>query len=880
MRILAKLLPFSLVFPFAFSQNFPVFPPPRQTSLPPQKHLLQLPFRISAPSNLKRPADLLSNELKNLFGANAVSDKGRTLISLKIDPHNLKREEEYTIEISPREIKLSSHDEQGAFWAVHSLLQIISNSLTLTPNGWLIPEMKIRDYPEDNLRAFMIQGAWASNIDDFKTMIKLLACFKVRYVAIEFGPQLVLDCEPSIARGASFSKKEAKMVIDYARSLGLEPIGYLNMLGHLERAYEKSPYTDHGGIMIQNEEVYDKFVFPILSEMLEIYGPIKWFHCGMDEAGDLCSWLSSQGYDSAQLLARHLSKINDFLKQRGIKMIIWHDMLFSPDFEKEIGAPIGPANGGPPHNTYRALDLIPKDVILDYWFYEPLDSYPALDWLRKKGFEVWASPWQTPFSFVRYARGRKAPTLGTIWADPPFCFTEHSLAPVPALYAWATWNPQTAPEGRIPEEDISPMALNITVRLYWGRKKLTYPSNALLIRPAEKKFVSLSLPNEIDKAPEQHYGIPFDFSDPLHIPPVKGKKKLLENPDRANFVLLPKGIKLKIDGVNRERGEDELILYTPPLTSTGTNIYGVEVAVSSEGEVTDVSDYGAGNMAIPPRGFVLSAHLGPKSDKANALRELRRGDKVAILDEEGNLIGGFTRETISAELPDGRRLPIDGIDRERGEDELILYTPEYNEEMRTKTNQWGIEVVVVEGKVMEVRNGLGDSQIPPNGFVLSAHYGPSSSKAKELAELKVGDSLRVVLPSDEGDVAYDEAMNKGRWEMEIDKECSSLFLVCATELSGRLGELLGKFFVEYVDGSKEIIPIRYGKEALPLKGFEHPYPEGMAWLIQREGEVQRFLVREWENPKPNVSISRLRFIPTLRGIELGIGIAGITIGLK
>lgn len=873
------LLPFSLVISSARSQNFPVFPPPRQISILPQKRLLQLPFRISAPATLKRPTNLLSNELKNLFGANAVSPKGKTLITLNIDLRSLKREEEYTIEINSREIKLSSHDEQGAFWAVHSLLQILSNSLALTPNGWLVQEMKIRDYPEDNFRAFMIQGAWTSNIEEFKRMIKLIASLKIRYVAVEFGPQVVLDFDPSIARGARFSKKEAKAVIDYARSLGLEPIGYLNMLGHLERAYEKSPYTDHGGIMIQNEEVYDKFVFSILSEMLEIYGPIKWFHCGMDEAGELCSWLSSQGYDSAQLLARHISKINDFLKQRGIRMIIWHDMLFSPDLAKEIGAPIGPANGGPPHNTYRALDFIPKDVILDYWFYEPLDSYPALDWLQKKGFEVWASPWQTPFSFARYARDRKAPTLGTIWADPPHCYTMRSLAPVPALYAWATWNPQTAPEGTIPERDISQKALNITERLYWGRKRLTYPSKALLIRPAENKIVSLSLPKDIDKATEQHYGIPFDFGAPFLIPPWKGKEKLLENPERVKFVLLPRGIKLKIDGINRGRGEEELILYTAPFTSTGTNIYGVEVAVSSEGEVMDVSDYGVGDMPIPPQGFVLSAHLGPKSDKANALRELRRGDKIAILDEEGNLIGGFTRITIAAELPSGRRLPIDGIDKERGEDELILYTPGYNKEMRTKTNQWGIEVVAVEGKVIEVRDWVGDSRIPQDGFVISAHYGPSSSKAKALAELKVGDSLRLVLSSDEGDVSYEEVIKRGRWEMEMYKKCLALFLVTWSELCGRLDELLGKFVVEYTDGTEEIIPIRYGKEALQLQGFDLPYPEKMSWLIWRGGEVQRFLVREWENPKPDVSIARLSFIPTLRGIELGIGIAGITVGL-
>jgi len=204
--------------------------------------------------------------------------------------------------------------------------------------------MKIRDYPEDNFRAFQVCVPWSSDFESIKKRLELLARLKIRYAVIDFGSTVVLDYDPSIARGPRFSKKEAKELVDYARSLGLEPIGYLNSLGHLDSGYQKPPYTDHGGIMIQNDDVYDKFVFPILSEMLEIYGPIKWFHCGMDEAFDLCSWLSSQGYDSAQFLARHISKINDFLKQRGIKMIIWHDMLFSPDLEKEIGGLLHKSN--------------------------------------------------------------------------------------------------------------------------------------------------------------------------------------------------------------------------------------------------------------------------------------------------------------------------------------------------------------------------------------------------------------------------------------------------------------------------------------------------------------------------------------------------------
>ena len=95
-------------------------------------------------------------------------------------------------------------------------------------------------------------------------------------------------------------------MINYWRSLGLKPIGYLNMLGHLDRAYQKYPYTQRGGIDVRSDDAYDKFVYPILTEMLEVYGPIEYFHCGMDEAWELFTWLSKERFNVTDLITRHV----------------------------------------------------------------------------------------------------------------------------------------------------------------------------------------------------------------------------------------------------------------------------------------------------------------------------------------------------------------------------------------------------------------------------------------------------------------------------------------------------------------------------------------------------------------------------------------------
>jgi len=619
---------------------FAFWPQPRQIE---QKadFLLRLPVRIEISPELQKPAQLLRRELARLFGLEATEAQGKTVLQMKLAPDALSRPEEYMLETSGEGISLQAHDGQGAFWAVHSLIQLLgSEAVRRLPAGYMMPGVRLHDWPESSFRAFLIQGPWSGTPEELKRNLDLLARMKIRYFALEFGPRIILDCDPSIAEGLKLTKAQAKEVIDYGRSIGLEPIGYLNMLGHLDRAYKKPPHTDHGGIMIQNEESYQRFVYPILSEMLEVYGPVEYFHCGMDEAWDLFAWLSQQGLDSASLLAEHIRRVNDFFKAHKVKLAIWHDMFLAPDLEKELKAPVGPANGGPPRNTASALAKIPKEVILDYWFYDPLKSYPALDYLKARGFQVWASPWQTPFSLVRYAQARQVPTLGTLWTGPPDCFYSHTYNPVTAFYAQAAWNPAKAPSDVHPEPMLSSDAKKATREELWGRRTLTFPTaRALLLAPNHPgKAVRLSWPRQ---AKEQYYGVPFDFSDPTLFAPLPGHSRALEKSSEAAYALLPGGEKLRIDGVNTGRGEDQMILYAAPQAAAGTNIYGVEVSVSSAGKVLEVTDYGSGNMPVPSGGFVLSAHLGPTGEKGQRLLKLRPGDPVAILDQQENWLGGY-----------------------------------------------------------------------------------------------------------------------------------------------------------------------------------------------------------------------------------------------
>jgi hypothetical protein len=98
--------------------------------------------------------------------------------------------------------------------------------------------------------------------------------------------------------------------------------------------------------------------------------------------------------------------------------------------------------------------------------------------------------------------------------------------------------------------------------------------------------------------------------------------------------------------------------------------------------------------------------------------------RLAVVDVD------FAAEVVPAKGA-GRR--IDGVNRPRLDDELILYTPEFNR--TTLTGPSGAEAVVAAGRIRSVRNGLGDAAIPKGGWVVSGH---GASRAWVLKNMKEG----------------------------------------------------------------------------------------------------------------------------------------------
>ena len=139
-----------------------------------------------------------------------------------------------------------------------------------------------------------------------------------------------------------------------------------------------------------------------------------------------------------------------------------------------------------------------------------------------------------------------------------------------------------------------------------------------------------------------------------------------------------------------------------------------------------------------------------------------RGESSGVLMIDGKLIseplegraaigfieGAITSEVIFGHLRfsgrlesiRGRRFAVDGLNRPRGANELVVYTPEFHR--NTLTTPDGVEVICRRNRIIHIRDGRGSGAIPVEGFVLSA-----SGVAREwvIANLRAGSPIRLDL---------------------------------------------------------------------------------------------------------------------------------------
>lgn len=205
-------------------------------------------------------------------------------------------------------------------------------------------------------------------VDHLKLWFRRLSLSGYNLVMLYTEDTYQLPGEPFFGymRGA-YSIDEIKELDAYAKKLGIELVGCIQTLGHLEQiirwhgAYGK--ISDTAKVLMVDEpktyELVEKMV-AFWSEALDS----RRIHIGMDEAHDFGRGRHQDLYgpaDSFRLFSRHLARVAEICREYGLEPMIWSDMYFKiNDPERLYRNSILPA---------EALREVPAGVRLVYWDY-------------------------------------------------------------------------------------------------------------------------------------------------------------------------------------------------------------------------------------------------------------------------------------------------------------------------------------------------------------------------------------------------------------------------------------------------------------------------------------------------------------------------------
>ena len=301
------------------------------------------------------------------------------------------------------------------------------------------------------VRGFCIGAPKPNAVDAFATFInKELAPRKVNTLILRVDYNYQYTSHPELRDSIALSKADVKKIVAACRANGIKVIPQVNLLGHqswasktsnLLRVYPQFDETSHVKMPAKYvwpnaDSLYcksycplhpdvHKIVFAVVDEICDVFETDA-FHAGMDEVfyiGDArCSRCS--GKDKAELFAGEVTRIHDHLAASNRKLWIWGDRLID-GYTTGLGMWEASHN-----NTFPAIDMIPKDVVICDWHYERPDKTSV--YFAMKGFSVITCPWRNPavavtqlqdmISFRQGAtREMKPRFLGmmqTVWSGP------------------------------------------------------------------------------------------------------------------------------------------------------------------------------------------------------------------------------------------------------------------------------------------------------------------------------------------------------------------------------------------------------------------------------------------------------------------------------
>lgn len=298
-----------------------------------------------------------------------------------IHDKTIENNEGYKLNIEPYQITISAKTDQGAFYAVQTLRQLLPpefENSSISEEKTSIQCMTITDAPQFQYRGMHLDVArHMFSVDFIKTYIDALALLKMNtfhwHLTDDQGWRIEIKKYPKLQEVAAYRKEtlighysdqphqfdgkryggfytqdDIKAIVAYAKSRHVTVIPEIELPGHAQAAIAAYPYLGCSGEQIEvatkwgvfepiycsKDETFE-FLEDVLDEVVALF-PSEYIHIGGDEAPktkwktcEACqNQITSEGIkDEHELQNYFITRIETYLNSKGKQIIGWDEIL-------------------------------------------------------------------------------------------------------------------------------------------------------------------------------------------------------------------------------------------------------------------------------------------------------------------------------------------------------------------------------------------------------------------------------------------------------------------------------------------------------------------------------------------------------------------------
>lgn len=310
----------------------------------------------SAPELLPE-ALFLKEQLKDLSLETKVSKREKEAVVLLKYAEDIHSEEGYRLQITPKQVMISSRNRAGMFYGIQTFIQLVRNE------GPALTCCEIEDAPRFGWRGYMLdESRHFFGKEKVKQLLDWMAYYKLNKfhwhltdepgwrIEIKKYPDLTTVggkgnwSNPNAPEVCFYTQDEIREIVAYAAQRHIEIIPEIDMPGHATAANFAYPQYSGGGtpehpeftFNVGKEEVY-QFLTDVLREVTALF-PSSLLHIGGDEvAYGIKAWekdpaiqamMKREGLRNVKEAERYfMHRMADSVRMLGKTLIGWDELL-------------------------------------------------------------------------------------------------------------------------------------------------------------------------------------------------------------------------------------------------------------------------------------------------------------------------------------------------------------------------------------------------------------------------------------------------------------------------------------------------------------------------------------------------------------------------